>query len=93
MVSRIKSSYNNHWTINCNGIVTDITPLNNYDFKLLRNKNNSSLQKLGGIKIRAINNFQVFNECRSRESLKNKYLSLEIIKHDLIPLFWLNEDK
>ncbi len=60
-ISRIKSSYNNHWTIPCNGVIIDITPLDEYEFKALRNKDNSAWRKLAGIKIRALTNQRDIN--------------------------------
>ena len=86
-ISRIKSSYNNHWEIGCNGVTIDITPINNYDFKILRNKDNSNWKKLADIKIRAINNIRAFNICRDSEDFNEPF---SIMTNDPIPLFWIN---
>lgn len=91
-ISRIKSSYNNHWEIACNGVIVDITPINRYDFKLLRDRNNSTWKKIAGINVRAITDFQVFKHCRTVSSLKNIYSNLGIMIHDPIPLFWINKN-
>lgn len=89
-ISRIKSSYNNHWEIACNGVIIDITPLNKNEFISLRNQDNSSYQKLAGIKIRAINNLRVLNIYKTPQSFNSNFYNLDIMKYDPIPLFWVN---
>ncbi len=90
-ISRIKSSYNNHWQIGCNGVILDITPIDKDRFRLLRNPNNSSWKKLAGIKVRAINDFQIFDDCAFGKFFKSEYSHLSIMKHDPIPLLWINK--
>lgn len=91
-VSRIKSSYNNHWEIFCNGVILDITPINRNEFKLLRNKENSSWRRLAGIKVRAINNFNFVDDYRFSEMLNDPDSQLSIVKNDPIPLLWINNN-
>jgi GIY-YIG catalytic domain len=75
-VSRIQSSYNNHWVLACNGVIIDITPSNEQDFKFLREQDNSTWRKLAGIKVRAVNN------------PRDDYLNLVPMIDDPIPLLW-----
>ena len=90
MISRIKSSYNNHWEVFCNGVILDVTPIDRHDFKLLRNKENSSWKKLAGIKIRAIENFNFVDDYRFSKILNDSDSNLSILKNDPIPLLWTN---
>ena len=89
-ISRIKSSYNNHWEFFCNGVIIDITPIDRDNFRLLRNKENSSWTKLAGIKIRAINNFNFVDDYRFSKMLNDRDSQLSIIKNDPIPLLWID---
>ena len=91
-MSRIKSSYNNHWEIACNGVIIDITPINRDDFKLLRNKKNSSWRKLAGIKICAIDNFKFIDDWRFSKMLNEPNYSLSIMKKDPVSLLWTNNN-
>ncbi|EAZ91118.1 GIY-YIG nuclease family protein [Crocosphaera chwakensis] len=77
VISRIKSYYNNHWTIPCNGVIIDITPVDKQEFDLL--KDNSSFKKLAGIKIHSVENTNIANSF-------GRVLSL--ILDDPIPLFY-----
>ncbi len=77
--SRIQSSYNNHWTIPCNGVIIDITPLDEHEFKFLRDKDNSAWRKLAGIKIRAVTNQSNIN------SFGHGFAAMI---EDPIPLLW-----
>ena len=91
VISRIKSSYNNHWKITCNGVILDITPLNKRRFKLLRTPNASSWRRLAGIKVRAINDTKFFDEFSFPDHFKSKYSHLSVMKNDPIPLLWINK--
>ena len=75
-ISRIQSSYNNHWEIACNGVIIDITPTGELHFKLMRDRAHSTWRKLAGVKIRAVNN-----------PTANEPSLMPLIK-DPIPLFW-----
>lgn len=75
VISRLKSSYNNHWIIPCNGVLIDITPLDEQTFQFLRNPQNSKLKPLAGIKIRS-----------TIDNITDASLSPMI--NDPIPLLW-----
>ncbi|MEA5508754.1 GIY-YIG nuclease family protein [Crocosphaera sp. UHCC 0190] len=79
VISRIKSSYNNHWTIPCNGVIVDITPVDKAEFYFLRDPDNSSFKKLAEIKIRSVNTTSIVNSFN---------LGLIPMVDDPIPLLW-----
>jgi hypothetical protein len=91
-ISRLKSSYNNHWEISCNGVIIDLTPIGNNDFKLLRHKNNSGWQKLAGVRIRAVKDFHFLDDYRHLIYLKKECNNLVIMDNDPIPLLWKNKE-
>jgi DNA-directed RNA polymerase subunit F len=91
VISRIKSSYNNHWEIACNGVIIDITPTNKDNIKLLRNSENSNWRKLAGIKLRTVNNFQGFEYLDFYDSFKREHPNLSIMVDDPIPLLWIRK--
>lgn len=74
-VSRLQSSYNNHWEIACNGVIIDITPTYEEEFKFLRSRENSQLIQLAGVKVRSVKTNGI-------------YPSLEPLIDDPIPLLW-----
>lgn len=77
VMSRLQSSYNNHWTIPCNGVIIDITPVDKQEFDFL--KDNSSFKKLAGIKIRSVENTNIANSFGR---------VLNLMFDDPIPLFY-----
>lgn len=90
-ISRIKSSFNNHWKIACNGVIIDITPVDKKRFKLLRMPQKSSWKKLAGIKIRAISEPIILEDLNLSGYFPDKYYSLYAMINDPIPLLWLNK--
>ena len=90
-ISRIKSSYNNHWKIACNGVIIDITPTNKDNFKLLRSYENSKWRKLAGTKLRTVNNFQCFEYLDFSNYFKREHSNLSIMISDPIPLLWVEK--
>ncbi|MEB3310508.1 MAG: GIY-YIG nuclease family protein [Snowella sp.] len=75
VISRLKSSYNNHWEIFCNGTLIDITPISADEFLEFKEPYSFTWKKLAGIKVRAITQRWDGN--------------LPMID-DPIPLFWSN---
>jgi hypothetical protein len=75
-VSRIQTSYNNHWEIACNGVILDIMPTDAEDFRHYRRPENSAWRKLAGVKVKAF-------QSPSREGR-----NLLAMSDDPIRLFW-----
>ncbi|MEO1004596.1 MAG: GIY-YIG nuclease family protein, partial [Cyanobacteria bacterium J06638_38] len=88
IISRIKSSFNNHWKIACNGVIIDITPVNRERFKLLRASQNSKWRKLANIKVRAIKEPQILEDLNLSNYFEDKYHNLCALVSDPIPLLW-----
>jgi GIY-YIG catalytic domain len=76
MMSRIQTSFNNHWEIACNGVILDILPTDAEDYKNYRRPENSALRKLAGVKVRAF------------QSPNREGCNLQAMIDDPIRLFW-----
>jgi hypothetical protein len=74
-ISRLKSSYNNHWEIFCNGTIIYITPINATEFLEFKEPYFFTWRKLAGVKIRA-----------STQAREGKIPMID----DPIPLLWSN---
>jgi hypothetical protein len=83
-LARQNRSYNNHWEMACNGVVSHITP-SNY-FKELKKK--TSFGKLAGIKMRVVTR-DCFPDICSQYSYD--FSGLTYFANDVVPLFWTNQ--
>jgi hypothetical protein len=75
VISRLKSSYNNHWEFFCNGTLIDITPIDATKFLGFKEPYFFTWRKLAGIKVRA-----------STQAWEGNMPMID----DPIPLFWSN---
>jgi GIY-YIG catalytic domain len=77
-VSRLQRSFNNHWEIACNGVIVDITPIDEENYKSFRSSESSAVRILAGVKVRAFS------------SPSRADIDLQALGDDPIPLFWIS---